>query len=126
MKSLTFRWATKSGITFALDDVAVPPTKPAILDRYEKEAERVESQYSRGLLTDDERRQEQIEIWMKATDEVTQAMNENFGPLERDLHDVAVGCSRKHRAGPSARRYARSGGQPEGRDHPASDQVELP
>ena len=63
------------------NDVAVPPAKPAILDRYEKEAEKVESQYSRGLLTDDERRQELIEIWMKATDEVTQAMKENFGPL---------------------------------------------
>ncbi len=81
IKSLTFRWATKSGITFALNDVAVPPTKPAILDRYEKEAEKVETQYSRGLLTDDERKQELIEIWMKATDEVTQAMKENFGPL---------------------------------------------
>jgi DNA-directed RNA polymerase subunit beta' len=81
IKSLTFKWATKSGITFALNDVAVPPSKPAILDRYEKEAEKVESQYSRGLLTDDERRQELIEIWMKATDEVTQAMKENFGPL---------------------------------------------
>ena len=81
IKSLTFRWATKSGITFALHDVAVPPSKPAILDRYEKEAEKVERQYSRGLLTDDERKQELIEIWMKATEEVTQAMKDNFGPL---------------------------------------------
>ncbi len=81
IKSLTFKWATKSGITFALNDVAVPPSKPGILEGYEKEAEKVESQYSRGLLTDDERRQELIEIWMKATDEVTQAMKENFGPL---------------------------------------------
>jgi DNA-directed RNA polymerase subunit beta' len=81
IKSLTFKWATKSGVTFALNDVAVPPTKPAILDRYEKEAEKVESQYSRGLLTDDERRQELIEIWMKATDEVTHAMQANFTPL---------------------------------------------
>jgi DNA-directed RNA polymerase subunit beta' len=81
IKSLTFRWATKSGVTFALEDVAVPPDKPKILDRYEKEAEKVESQYSRGLLTDDERRQELIEIWMKATDEVTHAMQANFTPL---------------------------------------------
>ena len=58
-----------------------PADQAGILDRYEKEAEKVESQYSRGLLTDDERRQELIEIWMKATDEVTQAMKENFGPL---------------------------------------------
>jgi DNA-directed RNA polymerase subunit beta' len=80
IKSLTFKWATRSGITFALNDVAVPPDKPKILDHYENEAEKVESQYSRGLLTDDERRQELIEIWMKATDEVTQAMRANFAP----------------------------------------------
>ncbi|MGH2760547.1 MAG: DNA-directed RNA polymerase subunit beta' [Actinomycetota bacterium] len=81
LKSLSFRWATKSGVTFALDDVAVPPEKPKILDRYEKEAEKVEQQYARGLLTDDERRQELIEIWMKATDEVTHAMTANFDPM---------------------------------------------
>jgi DNA-directed RNA polymerase subunit beta' len=80
LKSLSFRWATKSGVTFALDDVAVPPEKPKILDRYEKEAEKVEQQFARGLLTDDERRQELIEIWMKATDEVTHAMTANFDP----------------------------------------------
>jgi DNA-directed RNA polymerase subunit beta' len=81
IKSLTFRWATKSGITFALNDVAVPPSKAAILDQHEKAAEKVESQYSRGLLTDEERRQELIEIWMRATEEVTQAMKDNFTPL---------------------------------------------
>jgi DNA-directed RNA polymerase subunit beta' len=81
MKNLSFRWATRSGVTFAIDDVAVPPEKPKILDRYEKEADKVESQYSRGLLTDDERRQELIEIWMKATDEVTHAMQANFTPM---------------------------------------------
>ncbi|MEX0873542.1 MAG: DNA-directed RNA polymerase subunit beta' [Actinomycetota bacterium] len=81
IKSLTFKWATKSGITFALDDVSVPPDKPKILDRYEKDAEKIESQYARGLLTDDERRQELIELWLKATDEVTQAMQANFAPM---------------------------------------------
>jgi DNA-directed RNA polymerase subunit beta' len=81
MKSLSFTWATRSGVTFAIDDVAVPPDKARILDRYEKEADKVESQYSRGLLTDDERRQELIEIWLKATDEVTHAMQANFDEM---------------------------------------------
>ena len=43
-----------------------------------------------------------------------------------DLHDGALGCARKHDAGASDRGDAWSGGQPEGRDHPASDQVQLP
>ena len=45
---------------------------------------------------------------------------------EPDLDDGPLGCSRKHDAGPSDRGHAWSGGQPEGRHHPAPDQVELP
>jgi DNA-directed RNA polymerase subunit beta' len=81
LKGLAFRFATKAGISIGVDDVAVPPDKPKILDRYEKEADRVEAQYSRGVLTDDERRQELIEIWTKATDEVSRAMEANFDNL---------------------------------------------
>jgi DNA-directed RNA polymerase subunit beta' len=81
MKDLSFHYATKAGISMSIDDAAVPPDKPKILDRYEKEADKVEGQYSRGVLTDDERRQELIEIWTKATDEVSRAMEANFEPM---------------------------------------------
>ncbi|HVL82377.1 MAG TPA: DNA-directed RNA polymerase subunit beta' [Actinomycetota bacterium] len=81
IKSKTFHMATRAGISIAVDDVVVPPDKPKILDRYEREAERVEVNYSRGVLTDDERRQELIEIWTKATDEVARAMEANFDEL---------------------------------------------
>ena len=81
MKSLTFHHATSAGISISVDDVVVPPEKPKILDHYEKEAERVETQYARGVLTSDERRQELIEIWTKATDEVARAMEANLDPL---------------------------------------------
>ncbi|HVE91543.1 MAG TPA: DNA-directed RNA polymerase subunit beta', partial [Actinomycetota bacterium] len=81
IKAMAFRFATKAGISVSVDDVVVPPEKPKILDRYEKEADRVEANYSRGVLTDDERRQELIEIWEKAKDEVSRAMEANFHPL---------------------------------------------
>jgi DNA-directed RNA polymerase subunit beta' len=81
IKNVAFRYATKAGISVAVDDVAVPPEKPKILDRYEKEADRIEVAYARGVLTDDERRQELVEIWQKATDEVTHAMEANLSPL---------------------------------------------
>ena len=47
-------------------------------------------------------------------------------PRQPDLHDGRLGCLRKHEPDPAGRRHAWSGGQPEGRDHPAADQVELP
>ena len=46
--------------------------------RYEAQAEKVQKQYERGLITDEERRQELIEIWNTATIEVAKAMEATF------------------------------------------------
>ena len=78
LKSAGFHWATRSGVTIAIGDVATPANKQQILDRYEAQAAKVQDQYDTGLITDDERRQELIEIWTQATNEVDRAMRENF------------------------------------------------
>ena len=74
LKEAGFHWATRSGVTIAIDDVITPPRKREILGEYESEAERIEKQYQRGLITDEERRGELIEIWTKATNEVAKEM----------------------------------------------------
>ena len=78
LKSAGFHWATRSGITIAIDDVVTPPKKAEILDRYEKDAEKIEKQYLRGVITEEERRQELVEVWTKATSEVAKEMENNF------------------------------------------------
>jgi DNA-directed RNA polymerase subunit beta' len=78
LKSAGFYWATRSGITIAIDDVVTPPKKAEILDRYEKDAEKIEKQYLRGVITEEERRQELVEVWTKATSEVAKEMENNF------------------------------------------------
>ncbi len=78
LKAAGFHWATRSGITIAIDDVVVPPRKAEILDRYEKDAEKIEKEYQRGVITVDERRQELVEVWTKATSEVSKEMEANF------------------------------------------------
>ncbi|MEY2837253.1 MAG: hypothetical protein RLZ46_635, partial [Actinomycetota bacterium] len=78
LKSLGFHWATRAGATIGIEDVVTPPRKREILDGYETQADKVQSQYEKGLITDDERRQELIEIWTKATAEVGKAMEDNF------------------------------------------------
>ena len=55
-----------------------PPNKAEILDRYEKDAEKIEKQYLRGVITEEERRQELVEVWTKATSEVAKEMEANF------------------------------------------------
>jgi DNA-directed RNA polymerase subunit beta' len=62
----------------AISDVVVPEAKKEIVKGYEAQDEKVQKQYERGLITKEERTQELIAIWTKATNEVAEAMNENF------------------------------------------------
>lgn len=78
LKHLGFHYSTRAGVTIGLDDVVTPKEKSKILDIHEKLAEKVEAQYRRGIITDDERREELIAIWGKATDEVKEAMENTF------------------------------------------------
>ncbi|HKE51123.1 MAG TPA: DNA-directed RNA polymerase subunit beta', partial [Actinomycetes bacterium] len=78
LKEAGFHWATRSGVTISITDVIPPPEKTKILDTYETRADRVQAQYEKGLITDEERRQELIQIWTHATNEVARKMEENF------------------------------------------------
>jgi DNA-directed RNA polymerase subunit beta' len=78
LKDVGFYWATRSGVTIAIEDVVAPPNKPQILENYERRAEKVQLDYERGLITDDERRQDLIEIWTHATTDVAQDMEGAF------------------------------------------------
>ena len=78
LKDAGFHWATRAGVTIAIEDVVAPPNKAAILENYERRADKVQREYDRGLITDEERRQELIEIWTHATAEVAQDMEAAF------------------------------------------------
>ena len=74
LKDAGFHWATRSGVTVSIDDVVTPGNKAAILEGYETQATKVQQQFERGLVTDEERRQELIEIWTQASNDVAKAM----------------------------------------------------
>ncbi|MDQ3987915.1 MAG: DNA-directed RNA polymerase subunit beta' [Actinomycetota bacterium] len=78
LKEAGFHWATRSGVTVAISDVVVPESKQDILDSYEVKADQVEKRYQRGVLSYAERNVELVKIWTQATEEVAQAMEENF------------------------------------------------
>jgi DNA-directed RNA polymerase subunit beta' len=78
MKAAGFHWATRAGVTISISDVVTPPRKQEILKEYEAKADKVQKQFERGLITDDERRQELIEIWTQATADVAREMEGNF------------------------------------------------
>jgi DNA-directed RNA polymerase subunit beta' len=78
LKDTGFHWATRSGVTVSIDDVTTPSDKAKILSGYEAKAAKVQKQFERGLVTDEERRQDLIEIWTEASNEVGIAMEKNF------------------------------------------------
>ena len=92
LKASGFFWATRSGVTIAISDVVVPPRKAEILSVYEAKDEKVQKQYERGLITHDERQQELIAIWTNATNEVAEAMAENFPPTNPIFMMVDAGA----------------------------------
>jgi DNA-directed RNA polymerase subunit beta' len=96
IKNLCFRYATQSGLTISVDDVKTPPSKSAIIAKFENEAQKAETQFKRGIITDDERRQKEIEIWTSANSEVGKAMEETlhaipFNPLDMMVDSGARG-----------------------------------
>ncbi len=81
IKSMGFKHSTTAGITVSVDDVKVPEAKKQILADANVQVNEVLKQYKRGLITNDERYNSVIKIWEKATDDVTEAMKNNFEEL---------------------------------------------
>ena len=91
IKNLCFRFAARSGLTISIDDVKTPAEKREILDGYEKRAEKVEDQFFKGIITDGERRQKEVEIWTTATEEVRAAMERELKQDQFNPIDMMVG-----------------------------------
>jgi DNA-directed RNA polymerase subunit beta' len=81
IKSLAFKYATQAGITISKNDIVVPPEKEQILSGYEAKVKVVEGNYERGLITEDERHEQIVNIWTEATDTVADAMQANLNEL---------------------------------------------
>ena len=99
---MVFRYATRSGLTISIDDVVTTSEKAAILNKYEEQAAKVETNYRRGVIVDDERRQQEIEIWTNANKEVgdatDRAMNATFdNPIRMMVDSGARGNSQQIR-----------------------------
>ncbi len=91
LKDLGFEFATRSGLTVSIADVRTPAGKAALLEHFEAEADKVEKQYERGVITDDERRQKEIEVWSEATARVRDAMQEEMRSVKFNPIEMMVG-----------------------------------
>ena len=81
VKAKGFKYSTKSGLTYSMDDVKVPKEKKEILAAAEERIATVRKQHRRGLITEKERFKAVVDIWNNATLEVGKALEENLEPL---------------------------------------------
>lgn len=78
IKSLGYSFARRAGMTVAIADIKVPEEKFDLLDTAEQDVEKVSRLYRRGLITEEERYRKTIQLWTKATEDVTDAMMDNM------------------------------------------------
>ncbi|MFW5985722.1 MAG: DNA-directed RNA polymerase subunit beta' [Halanaerobiales bacterium] len=93
IKYLGYDFATRSGITIAVNDAAIPGDKEKILENAEKKVRDIEHHYKRGAITDNERYQKVVNIWNKAKDDVTDALLDHLDE-DNNIYIMAVSGAR--------------------------------
>jgi DNA-directed RNA polymerase subunit beta' len=78
IKHLGFQYASRSGITIAVNDIEVPASKPKLLAETEARIATIENQYHRGLITEDERYNQVVDIWTETTNTITSTIQNNL------------------------------------------------
>jgi DNA-directed RNA polymerase subunit beta' len=80
IKDIGFSYATRSGYSLAVSDIAIPEEKSEIIDQALQQAESVTRDFRRGLLTEQESNERVIEIWQRTTNQVADAVKRNMDP----------------------------------------------
>ena len=78
MKEIGFRESTRSGLSFATDDLRTPDAKEKVLVDTEKEVDKIRKNYEKGNITERERYNNVIDLWTKARDAITKQMMEDL------------------------------------------------
>ena len=78
LKQLGFEYATKSGISIALNDIEEPPGKTELLKEAERQVKTAEDQFNRGFITEDERYESTVQIWMEASDKIAEDITQSL------------------------------------------------
>ncbi len=96
IRTLGFRYATKSGISISINDMEIPDSKEKLIQESRQEEIKVQEQYSQGLITDGERYNKIVDIWTKTSDEVAENVMQNI------KFETVKDGSGKERTGPSS------------------------
>lgn len=101
VKDIGFQYAMRSGSTLAVADISMPIAKGEILSKAQSDVENVQRSFRRGLLTEQERNEREIEIWQKTTKDVATAVRQSMDP-NGNLSTMANSGATKGGFGPIA------------------------
>jgi DNA-directed RNA polymerase subunit beta' len=87
IKKLGFYYATQSGMSFSIKDLAVPSEKEQVLKQAEQEVHKIEKQYMEGVLTSAERYNKIVSVWGKATADIAIYLKENFERSDKQAYE---------------------------------------
>jgi DNA-directed RNA polymerase subunit beta' len=80
LKELGFDYATKSGISIAMNDIEEPPQRVKLLKESDEKVSLIEDQFDRGLITEDEKYESTVKVWMEASDKVAEDISHSLDP----------------------------------------------
>ena len=90
LKNMGYHYATLAGVSIAVDDVVVPDAKTKLIDDALKEVEKVRDQYANGIITNGERYNKIIDVWMHSTEEVSRAVQSTLEEAEEGFNSVYI------------------------------------
>ena len=97
LKDLGFKYSTYAGITIAASDVVSSKNKPQIIENSEKEVEKINKQYKRGLITNKERTDLVIEVWNKAKKDIEKELESYAKSREYEDNPIFIMMNSKAR-----------------------------
>jgi DNA-directed RNA polymerase subunit beta' len=80
LKELGFSYATKSGLSIAMNDIEEPPDRVKLLKESDEKVKLIDDQYESGLITEDEKYESTVQVWMDTTDKVTEDISRSLDP----------------------------------------------
>jgi len=88
IKDIGFRWAFKGGLSFNIDDLIVPEVKPDLLKDAQSEVDEVSMNYNMGLITNNERYNQVIDIWTRVDTRITETLMKEISADKQGFNSV--------------------------------------
>ncbi|MCD6219358.1 DNA-directed RNA polymerase subunit beta', partial [Candidatus Calescamantes bacterium] len=102
LKELGFHYATVGGVSMAISDVKIPREKWKIIKKAQVEAEKIDKDYRKGIITQGERYNRVVDLWTRVSDEIADLMlkelsSEPFNPVYLMMASEARGSAQQIR-----------------------------